>query len=186
MIFSVLGQRERTGRIPWQFRSGQTRNKKRDRASVSLKRRPVPRVELVRFAPHHDGIKDREVNDQEQGGNPRLRGDTGTQSQDSAAQIEWIASVSVWTGDGEDFLLMKIARCIRAHPQSNHPCQGAQQDTARCGTGERENGDGERIAETYPPACKKIAGGAHWRLSTCRRTASKTVSTAISRMEGSA
>src|SRR5216683_3308265 len=186
MIFLVLGERERPRRVARYFRGGQARNEKRDGARVLFERRTVAQMELLLFPAHHHRIKNCEVNHKDQCRFPRARGKSGPKSQDSAAEIERISGVSVGARDGEDFLLVKISGCVRAHPQTNDARQGAQQDAARCGPGKIKHRYRKRITEAYAPAHKKITVAAHRRTSSCRRTASKTVSTSIFRIEGSA
>src|SRR5713226_8760042 len=183
MIFLVLGERERPRRVARYFRGGQARNEKRDGARVLFERRTVAQMELLLFPAHHHRIKNCEVNHKDQCRFPRARGKSGPKSQDSAAEIERVSGVSVGSGDGEDFLLVKIAGCVRAHRQTNDTRQGALQNAARCGARKSKNRERERITEAHAPMHKKIAGRAHPRTSTCRRTASKTVSTSLSRME---
>src|SRR6267378_6163427 len=186
MILPVLSERERTARVSSQFRGCQARNKKRDSARVLLETCPVAKQEFICFALHHDGINNSEINNQDQRGNPRMRGHSCAQSQDSAAEVEWVSGVRVRTGDGENFLFVKIAGRMRADRQTENTHHGAEQNASRCGLGKIENHYRERVAETDAPACKKTACRAHRVTSVCRRTASSTASTSISRMEGSA
>src|SRR5882724_10862567 len=114
MILLVLSERERAARVSSQFRCCQARNKKRNSACVFLKRCSVAKQKFVCFALHHDGINNDEINNQGRCGNPRTRGNCGAESQDSAAEVEWVSGVRVRTGDGKNFLFVKIASRIRA------------------------------------------------------------------------
>jgi len=186
MILLVLSERERAARVSSQFRGGQARNKKRDSACVLLERSAVAKKKFVCFALHHEGISNSEINNQDQCGNPRMHGHSCAQSEDSAAEVEGVSGVRVGTSDGENFLFVKIAGRMRADRQSENTHHSAEQNASGCGLGKIENHYRERITETDAPACKKTACRAHWVTSACRRTASSTASTSISRMEGSA
>ena len=118
--FFCTEQGKRSGRVARQFCGGQARYKERHGTSVLFKRCPVPQLEFMRFAPHHDGIKHREINDQNRSGDPRARGNSRAQSQHGTAQVERISCVSVWTGDGENFLLVKIASSVSTHQQTSN------------------------------------------------------------------
>src|ERR1700674_1219031 len=125
MILLVPCEREGTGRVSRWLRGGQARNKKRDSARELFKRCTVAPMELLRFPLHYNGIEHCEVDNQDEGRDPRARGDSGPQSQDGTAEIEWISGVSIGTGDAENFLLVKIASCVRAHYQTDDPHQAA-------------------------------------------------------------
>src|SRR5207302_3430327 len=99
MVFLVPGERKGPGRASKQLRGGQAWNKKRDGERILFERCPVAQMEFSRFPPHHDGIKNREVNNEHYCRDPRARGNSGPKGQYSAAKIERISGVRVGAGD---------------------------------------------------------------------------------------
>src|SRR5216684_3052829 len=186
MILPVLSERKGTGRFSGQFRRCEPWQEKGDSAGVFLKGCAVATTKFHPFPPHNGRIKQSEVKNKDEARDPGTRGNSCPKGQNGAAKIERISGVSVRSGDGEDLLLVKKAGCIRAQAQSGDTNQGAKQYTSRCGPGKSKNRYRQRIAEAHAPTHEKIASRTHGPASTCRRTASKTVSMSISRMEDAA
>src|SRR6266404_4560624 len=166
MVLLVLGEREGGGRVSCQFCGGHARNENWDDARILIEGCSVANMKFIRFPLHHHGIKQREVSNKDQSRNPRARGNPCPKGQNGAAQIKRIPSVSVGPRYAEDFLLMKVARCISAQAQSGDTNQGADQNAARRGAREINNCYRKWITDANTPANEKTASRAHRRAST--------------------
>ncbi|OLE86098.1 MAG: hypothetical protein AUG07_03140 [Acidobacteria bacterium 13_1_20CM_2_60_10] len=69
-------------------------------------------AELGFFTAHDDRIKHREISTNQEGGEPRIRNHSETESEDRAAEIERVARVGIRAGDSERFLLAQITGSI--------------------------------------------------------------------------
>jgi len=97
----------------------------------------VTEMKLLLLSPHNDGVKQCEIDEQNDGGNPGARGDASADSKNGTAEIERISREGVRAGDRENFLLVKISGGKSAQPQTNRSRERAGQNAARRGTGKK-------------------------------------------------
>ena len=82
------------------------RDEKRDSPRVFCEGSSMTELKFALFPTHDDEIDDREIDKQNEGGNPGVRRDSRSERKYCAAQVQWIARVGVRTGYRQDFLLV--------------------------------------------------------------------------------
>jgi competence protein ComEC len=116
VVFLVLCEGKRARGISGKFCGRQPREEQRDGANIFVKGCAMTRAEFVLFTPHDNRIEQREIAAKNGEGDPGARGNTDGESKNRASKIQGIARVSVRTGDGQDFLFVKIARGGSTNP----------------------------------------------------------------------
>ena len=90
-------------------------------------------AELDFFAAHDEGVDEREIQKEQDGGGPGVHGDGAAEGENAAAEVEGITGAGVWAGGGEDGLLVEIAGGVGANGKAKEADTGADQNGKRFG-----------------------------------------------------